>query len=68
MKYLKLDEAILAAVKDGQTTYMMICGRVKGLANEISPSDTFRLIDRRLQRLRKDGWIKLERKEWRPTA
>jgi hypothetical protein len=65
MKYDALDAAILKAIKEDVETYWAISQRVEALARPHSlGKDWARVVDRRLQSLRKRGFIKFLRKHW----
>ena len=68
MKYDDLDMAILKAINGGIKTFTAIAYRVEGLAKPHARlmTETFRVVDRRLQALRKKGSIVFEKKEWKP--
>lgn len=69
-KFVSLDEAILAAIKTGRTTFVSIVGNVEALAKPLATPDRWgrsnhdRVVDRRLQALRKQGKIAYKAKEW----
>jgi hypothetical protein len=63
-KYSELDIAILAAIGEGCTAFWHIQYRVRLKAEKVTPKDRFtgeirpwRIVDRRLQTLRKSGVI-----------
>jgi hypothetical protein len=65
MKYDELDAAILQAIKSGRQQFFIIDETVRELAIPHSLLDSsFRVVDRRLQSLRKRGLVKFLRKEW----
>lgn len=65
--YHDLDEAIVKTIAGGTKTFGPILVRVSAIAHRLSPlGDSFRLVDRRLQALRKAGRIAFNRKTgWR---
>ena len=69
-KFTTLDDAILAAIKAGRTTFVSIVGNVEELAKHLAAPDRWgkishdRPIDRRLQALRKQGKIAYKAKQW----
>lgn len=69
-KFTTLDDAILAAIKAGRTTFVSIVGNVEDLAKHLATPDRWgkishdRLVDRRLQALRKQGKIAYKAKQW----
>jgi hypothetical protein len=63
--YDELDKAILAAIEGGAKHFYLINASVEGLARPHSiKGDSFRVVERRLQALRKSGLIAFEKKEW----
>ena len=61
-----LDTAILKAIDSGITTYTAICNRVQSYAQPLTHRhDWQRVVDRRLQAIRKRGGIVFEKKEWK---
>lgn len=66
-QFTDLDNAIVATVAAGVTTFAAINERVKNLAAPFGKGahDTFRVTDRRLQALRKRGRLEFTSKEWR---
>lgn len=62
--YTELDKAILSKISDGQVTFPGICNAVelqtRPFVSFTSPG--WRIVDRRLQALRKAGKIKYQRK------
>jgi hypothetical protein len=65
MKYDDLDKAILKAIKDGKRQFYVINHAVEPLARPHTlRGDSFRVVDRRLQALRKRGLIAFVAKEW----
>lgn len=66
-RFDNLDAAILKAIDAGLTTYWAISQRVQELAKpHTQRPDWSRVVDRRLQALRKKGAITFEKKEWKP--
>lgn len=69
-KFATLDEAILAAIKEGRTTFVSIVGNVEAMAKPLATPDRWgrsnhdRVVDRRLQALRKQGRIAYKAKQW----
>lgn len=65
-KYVDLDSAILTAIAGGIPTFHRITARVAHIAKPFGKGDhdTFRVVDRRLQALRKSGLIVFEKKGW----
>lgn len=73
--YDDLDGAILATVQSGKTTFSQILPAVKAKATPVAPKSrwgddgAWRLVDRRLQALRKDGKLSYTRGAgWRVEA
>jgi len=63
--FLTLDNAIMTAILEGRKDYTSISYRVEGLARaHTTRKDWMRVVDRRLQALRKRGLISFGRKEW----
>lgn len=67
-RYDTLDTAICRAIESGITTFTAIAYRVDELAKPHARqmTQTFRVVDRRLQALRKRGAIVFKDKEWKP--
>ena len=66
-RFDNLDLAILKAIDSGITTYTAICGRVQSHAQPLAHRpDWQRVVDRRLQAIRKRGGVVFEKKEWKP--
>ena len=63
-KYDQLDGAILARIASGVTTYYEICRRVEHLSKPHAIRYWDRVVDRRLQCLRKHGLIRYVDKHW----
>lgn len=64
-KYGPLDAAILIAIQEGKRAFYLINAAVEELAKPHSlRGDSFRIVDRRLQALRKHGFIVFKEKEW----
>lgn len=65
--YDDVDGAILAAVQSGKTTFSQILPAVKAKATPVAPKSRWagdgewRVVDRRLQALRKDGRLSYTR-------
>ena len=62
--YTKLDSAILANVADGPVDFTALSISVSGLSDALAASDQtpgWRIVDRRLQALRKAGRIRYRR-------
>ena len=66
MIYDQLDNAILTAIAGGTRSFYLINAAVEHLAKPHGHGmhDTFRVVDRRLQALRKRGLIEFRKKEW----
>lgn len=66
MSYDQLDNAILTAISGGKDAFYIINAAVDHLAKPHSLNgDAFRVVDRRLQALRKRGLIQHWRGKWR---
>jgi len=66
MKYHDLDAAILKAIKDGKRQFYVINAAVEELAKPHTlRGDSFRIVNRRLQALRKRRLITYWMKDWR---
>ena len=71
-KYIELDQLILARIKVRPVTFMELSRnhKIEDLADRLSKVNShgnkmgWRLIDRRLQSLRKAGLIKYRSKQW----
>lgn len=73
-KYQQLDDAIVQTVRKGGGSFGAILSRVGDLANPLAPKDRWgfsmagRLVDRRLQALRKSGQLTYSRATgWKVT-
>lgn len=65
MKYDDLDGAILAAIDSGKRKFYIINAAVEKLsAPHAKDGEYFRVVDRRLQALRKSGLIRYAGGEW----
>ena len=65
-KYEELDALIVESIRSGRDTFGLLCGRKTGeLASKLSPNEPDRVIDRRLQALRKRGVIRFAGTCWR---
>ena len=69
--YRELDTAILAAIGAGIRTFSALANRVESLSAPIAkrtkapfPTPPWRIVDRRLQALRKLGIVEFMAKEW----
>lgn len=69
--YRELDTAILAGIGAGVTTFSALANRVEALAAPIAkrtkspfPTPPWRIVDRRLQALRKLGIVEYRAREW----
>lgn len=71
--YIELDARIVAAIGDGAETFSQIFQRTKVLALPLTKADRWgkrnsdRLVDRRLQVLRKAGLIAYMQGKWTTT-
>lgn len=63
--YRELDEAILVTIRAGVGKFYLLNARVASLAEKHSKFDTFRVVERRLQALRRRGKIIYSKGEWR---
>ena len=61
--YSELDKQILLAVKNGNCTFVQINGKVRVFAAPHSLAEPWRVVDRRLQSLRKAGKLSYTRAE-----
>lgn len=75
-RYATLDEKIVAAIRKSPCTFKDLENNkpLMAMANELAPADRFsrevngwRLIDRRLQAMRKAGVIEHREGYWRPV-
>lgn len=68
--YAKLDDAILKAISEGRVHFHRInSGVVESIAKCFSVrGDSFRVVDRRLQSLRKRDLVAFKNKEWSIVA
>lgn len=67
MKYTEYDLKLVDLIKNGCNNFDALCNRMANENERIQPgSDSFRVTDRRLQALRKQGVIKYwqARKRW----
>lgn len=68
-QYDKLDAAIIKAIRRGKTTFLVI-ERDGAVSNEaaslrvLTGGEPFRIVDRRLQALRKKGRIRYVGRQW----
>lgn len=64
--YSKLDAAIIAAINVGFSTFYAINrrGAVASVAERINPLEPWRVVERRMQALRKAGRIAYAGREW----
>lgn len=61
--YKQLDKAIIKRISVGNASFTTICNAVRNISIELEKTDTaegFRIVDRRLQALRKAGRIKFQ--------
>ena len=64
-KYEELDALIVESIRNGRDTFGQLCGGKTGaLATQFSWMDADRVIDRRLQALRKRGLIRFSGGRW----
>lgn len=64
-KYAKMDEEILNLIKNGCCTASSITARTRKSCEEIAPGrDPYRVVDGRLQYLRKQGTILYRSQAW----
>ena len=64
-KYRELDALIVQSIRNGRDTFGQLCGGKTGaLASNFSVYESDRVIDRRLQSLRKRGAIRFTGKHW----
>lgn len=65
--YTDFDKELLAGIACGCDTMAMLDGRMRALAEPFartSNNPTYRIVDRRLQALRKAGKIRFNNKTW----
>lgn len=64
--FTALDNAILTRIAEGPCTFVSIGTRVNHLAMSLAvkKDESFRVVDRRLQALRKRGLIQYHRARW----
>lgn len=65
LKFAQLDALIVMSIEHGNAEFHRICGgAVRVEAEQHSRTDAWRVVDRRLQALRKKGVIRFDKKAW----